>query len=190
MAEKTFITGPNGEMAGVTKSREAYNGNGVNVVAPTGIHRASLQGDAYVINMRDAAPAAAEYPLYFSNEDSARDFVVSSIESYGTDADVEWILTTVTGTAAGAAVITPENLNLGKGREADAICRGGAGGVTGLTPVTTIKQWFNGVANTTEYIDLKDSLILTNGSAIAIEYQAGTGGAAILCVRGYYIDVL
>lgn len=161
--------------------------NELKVYAPLGIHRATLLSDAYVINMRDAGPAAGEYSLYITNTNTTRDFVISAIESYGTDADVEWILTTVTGTSAGTA-ITPVNLNLGSANVAGLTCRGGAAGVTGLTPVTTIKQWFNGVANTTEYIDLKDSLVIPYNSAVAFEYQAGTGGAAILCVRGYFID--
>ena len=170
------------------KGADTTDSNEMKVYSPVGTHRASLLGDAYVINMRDAGPTASEYSLYFKNTDSSRNFVVSSIESYATDADVEWILTTVTGTAATAPAIKPVNLNLSSAKSADATCTGGATGVSGLTPVTTIKQWFNGVANTTEYIDLKDSLILNNGSAIAVEYQAGTGGAVILCVSGYYID--
>ena len=179
---QAMIVGASGKTVQVNDANEML------VSAPLGIQRATLLGDAYVINMRDAGPAAAEYSLYIKNTNASRDFVVSSIESYGTDADVEWILTTVTGTPATAPAITPVNLNLGHTSTAALTVTGGATGVTGLTPVTTIKQWFNGVANTTEYIDLKDSLIIPYNSAVAFEYQAGTGGAAILCVRGYFID--
>jgi len=179
---QAIIVGAGGTSADVNDDGQ------LSVVTTSAIHQASARGDAFIIPMRDAGPAAAEYSLYIKNTNSSMDFVVSRIWSYGTDADVEWILTTVTGTAATAPAITPVNLNRASAKAADMTVRGGATGVTGLSPVTTIAQWFNGVANTNEYLEFDDSLVLTNGTAIAFEYQAGTGGAAILHVLGYFID--
>lgn len=174
----------NGDTVGVTDANEAKVDN------PVGIHRASLLGDAYVINMRDAAPTANEISLYIKNTNPLRDFVVSSIESYGNDADVEWILSTMDTVTATGTAIDAVNLNLGSVVAPGLDIHGGAAGVGGTAAIATgtIKQWLNGVANTTEYIDLEDSLILPYGTAIGFEYQAGTGGVAILCVRGYFQD--
>jgi hypothetical protein len=178
----SYVAGSSGRQADVNTAGE------LQVANPSAIHKASLLGDAYIVPVRDAGPAAGEYTLYIKNTNPSMDFVISKIWSYGTDADVEWIFGTVTGTAAGASVITAVNLNRGSAKAAELTCRGGAGGVTGLTAATTIAQWFNGVANTTEYLELGNSLILNNGTAVAFEYQAGTGGAAILHVLGYFID--
>lgn len=185
--ETTVISNAlNGDTAGVTDANELRIDN------PVGIHRASLLGDAYVINMKDIGPVAAEISLYIKNTNPLRDFVVSSIESYGTNADVEWILSTMDTVAATGTVIAAVNLNLGSVVAPGLDIRGGAAGVGGAGAIATgtIKQWFNGVANTTEYIDLEDSLIIPYGTAVGFEYQAGTGGAIILCVRGYFQDVV
>jgi hypothetical protein len=101
---------------------------------------------------------------------------------------VVWKLASVTGTSAGTA-ITPVSLNVSASKAAPATCRGGIAGVTGLTPVDTLLQWHNDIANTTQHYIVDGAIILGNGNAFAIEYDAGTGGAVILVVWGYYEDV-
>ena len=146
----------------------------------------SRTGNTYTIIAADAGPVAAEYTLYFKNDSAVDNFVVSRIDTYATDADVVWKLAKVTGTAATAAAITPVQTNTGSGKSALTTCRGGAGGVTGLTPSTVIWQWYNGVANTTRQMDTGDTLIVGPGQAIALEYDAGTGGAVLINMVGFY----
>ena len=143
------------------------------------------EGDFYTVIAADAGPVAAEYTLYFKNDHSTKPFILSFIQSYATDADVVWKLHDVTGTSAGTAIV-PVNTNLASGKVASATCRGGAAGVTGLTSTNVIGQWYNGIANTTVQQDVNDRVQVGPGQAIAIEYDAGTGGAALLMIAGYY----
>lgn len=146
-------------------------------------HIAEEFGESYVAIATDIGPVAGEYTLYFKNT-SEKDFIVSEIRYYVTDADVEWIFTTVTGTASGAAVIEPVNTNLGSGHTADAVVRGGAGGVTGLTPVKTIIIIKGGIALSN--VVLITHLVIPKNIAVAFEYNAGTGGVAQIGIFGYY----
>ena len=146
----------------------------------------AVGGNNYTITAADAGPVAAEYTLYFKNDSDTYNFIVSRIDTYATDADVVWKLAKVTGTAATAAAITPVQTNTGSGKSALTTCRGGAGGVTGLTPSAVIWQWYNGVANTTRQMDTSDTLIVAPGQAIALEYDAGTGGAVLINMIGFY----
>jgi hypothetical protein len=149
---------------------------------------ASEDGDAYSVIAADAGPVAAEYTLYFQNNSATQNFLITDIWSYATDADVVWKLASVTGTSAGTA-ITPVSLNVSTAKAAPATCRGGAAGVTGLTPVNTLLQWHNDIANTTQHSTVDGAIILGNGNAVAIEYDAGTGGAVILTMWGYYENI-
>ena len=143
------------------------------------------EGDFYTIIAVDAGPVAAEYTLYFKNDHSIKPFIISAIQSYATDADVVWKLHAVTGTSAGTAII-PVNTNLASNKPAETTCRGGAAGVTGLTSTRTIAQWYNGPVNMTVRQDINDRVHVGPGQAIAIEYDAGTGGAVLLMLTGYY----
>ena len=148
-------------------------------------HVSHFFGEAYMVQAVDTGPTANEYTLYFKNTDS-KDFIVDNLYSYVTDTNVVWILTTVTGTAGGAPVIVPANLNLGSGNTADATCRGGAAGVSGLTPVTTIFTIYGGAVFTPQIIPLEGALVIPKNFAIAFEYDAGTGGAATIGFDGHY----
>lgn len=180
-----LIEGISGNKAEVDKAHRVAT----RAISVSAIHEASLKGDAYSVLAADAGPVAAEYTIYLQNNSTAKNIVIDDIWSYGTDADVVWKLTIVTGTAAGASAISPINLNLSAGGVgADAACRGGAGGVTGLSAGDVIMQWYNGVANTTEHKDVKGSIVLANGNAIAAEYDAGTGGAALIEIHFHFVD--
>ena len=82
----------------------------------------------------------------------------------------------VTGTAAGGSVINSSNLNLGSANVAEATSRGD-GAVTGLTNVKQIGTHRND-ANGEGEMDYDNALILAPNSAIAVEYDSGTTGAA------------
>lgn len=147
-------------------------------------HVSHFFGETYMIQAVDADPAAAEYTLYFKNTDS-RDFIVDNLYSYVTDTDVVWILTSVTGTSTGT-VIVPANLNIGSGNTADAVCRGGAGGVGSLTPVTTILTIYGGAVFTNLIFPLEGALVIPRNFAIAFEYDAGTTNAVTIGFDGHY----
>lgn len=148
-------------------------------------HVSHFFGETYMIQAVDTGPVAAEYPLYFKNTDS-KDFIVDNLYSYVTDTNVVWIFTSVTGTASGASVIVPANLNLGSGNTASAVCRGGAAGVDGLTPVTTLFTIYGGAVFTTLIIPLDGAIVIPKNFAVAFEYDAGTGGAATIGFDGHY----
>ena len=143
--------------------------------------------ESFSITCADSGPVAAEYTLYIQNNDSSNDMVIDEFWTWATDADVVWKLSHVTGTSATAALITPVNCNLASAKLAPATVRGGAGGVTGLTPVNVIWQWHNGAVNSTIPILSYGVLRLGPGQAIAFEYDAGTGGAVLIGVT-FYID--
>jgi hypothetical protein len=134
-------------------------------------------GETYIVTVDDAGPAAGEYPIYLKNDNDDA-IVINSIFTANAAADVVWKLHIVTGTAAGAGVLTPVNLNRISNKEANITSRGGAGGVTGLTSAGVITTWYGGVAYFNTLINLwLDALILGKNDAIAIEFDAGTGSA-------------
>lgn len=148
-------------------------------------HVSHAFGGAYMMQAIDAGPAAGEYTLYFKNTDT-KDFMIDNLYSYVTDTDVVLKFVVVTGTAAGASVITPVNMNLGSGNAADGLCRGGAGGVTGLTPGAVIFTIYGGAVFTPQIIPLEGALIIPKNYAVAFEYDAGTGGAVTIGFDGHY----
>jgi hypothetical protein len=134
-------------------------------------------GKAFVVNAIDAGPVADEYTLWLRN-DSETPIVVNTIFTANVAADVIWKLHTVTGTGATAALITPINLNLSSGNDANVTCRGGAGGVSALTSTGVITSWHGGVAYFNTVVNWwLDALILGKNDGIAIEFDAGTGSA-------------
>jgi hypothetical protein len=149
-------------------------------------HVADDEGIAYIITVDDVGPVAGEYTLYIKNTNSSDVFVVDCMTLNNVDADVVWKIHQVTGTAAGASVLTPINTNLSSGNTADMTVRGGAGGVTGLTSVNVLNTTFGGSANSNVCIDLRGAIILGHQNAIAVEYDAGTGGAVSITLLGHY----
>lgn len=133
---------------------------------------------AFIAAADDADVAAGEYVIWLQNN-SETPIVINSIFTFNVDADSIWTLHSVTGTGATAATITPVNLDLSSGLDADATCRGGAGGVTGLTSAATITSWAGGVAYFNTVVNWwLDALILSKNDAIAVEFDAGTGSRA------------
>jgi hypothetical protein len=135
-------------------------------------------GKSFIASADDPDVAADEYIIWLQNNSDVP-IVINSIFTFNVDANAIWKLHSVTGTGATAALVTPVNLNLSSGLDADVTCRGGAGGVTALSSVGEITTWAGGVAyfNTSGNWWL-DALILGKNDAIAVEFDAGTGSRA------------
>jgi len=128
--------------------------------------------------------AAGDYVAYLKNTSSTRNLFVGRVEFHSAE-NVEWNVWQVTGTAASGETIVPSNLNLGSGLQAEAIAMAGDTTITGLTQVQQI-----GVHRTPAMgeasMDFEYALILSPGTAIALEYQAGTDGLCEFDFHFYY----
>jgi len=133
----------------------------------------------------DYSATAGDYVFYIKNTSSTRNLFLHGIEYHSVN-DVKWRIWQVNGTAVGTE-LTPANMNLGSGLPAEAICMGNAA-VTGLTNVIQI-----GTHRTTALgeagMEFSDALILTPGTAIAVEYDTGTTGNMELDVFFYFEDI-
>ena len=78
------------------------------------------------------------------------------------------------------------NVNFGSGNLAEATCRGGAGGVTGLTSEGVIREWFGGSAYHHHLEEFNSTLILASGTAVSLEFDAGTGGKVSVNFSFYF----
>jgi hypothetical protein len=140
------------------------------------------KGQAWTVHADDADVAADEYLIWLKNTGTTP-IVINTIFTSNVDADAIWKLHSVTGTGAGAAAITPVNLNLSSGNDAIVSCNGGAGGVTGLTSSGIITGWAGGVTYFNQTISLwLDALILSTNDAVALEFDAGTGSRAMATI--------
>jgi len=132
------------------------------------------EGKAFNLISTDANAAAGDYVFYLKNTSTTDNLYVKHIEFHAANAAV-WKVWEVTGTAGGTS-ITPSNLNLGSPNEAESIGFGD-NAVTGLTTVKQVGTHRHD-ANGEGEMSYEDALILTPGAAIAVEYDAGTTGAA------------
>jgi hypothetical protein len=140
------------------------------------------KGEAWTVHADDADVAADEYLIWLKNTGTTP-IVINSIFTSNQDADAIWKLHSVTGTGGTAAAITPVNLNLSSGNDAEVSCNGGAGGVSGLTSSSVITGWAGGVAYFNQTINLwLDALIIGTNDAIALEFDVGTGTRAMTTI--------
>jgi len=152
-------------------------------------HVSNDKGGTYMAYTTDAGPGAGEYTLYIQNDSSTKIFVIDCVCTSNVDADVVWKLHEVTGTAAGASVVTASNLNLTSGKVAELTCRGGAGGVTGLTSTEVIMAWNGGAVFSNVNKEIGGRIVLGKNNALAVEYDAGTGGAVHVHISGHYHEM-
>ena len=144
---------------------------------------------AFTISASDTGPTPNEYTLWvYNNAVERRNFIVDKIHTWQVNLDVVWRLWEVSGTGATAALITAKNTYLGSAIGTDdLVCRGGAGGVTGLTTVGNwIDEWGGGYVYNTHSKDILSAVIVEPGRAIAVEYDAGTGGRAGVTIMGHF----
>lgn len=132
------------------------------------------EGKAFNCISTDASAAAGDYVFYLKNTSTTDNLYIKELEFHSENAAV-WKVWQVTGTASGTT-ITPSNLNLGSPNVAEATGVGN-GAVSGLTTVKQIGTHRNG-ANGEGGMDYEDALLLPPNSAIAVEYDTGTTGAA------------
>ena len=131
--------------------------------------------------------AAGQYVFYLKNTSQSRNLFVKHIEFHSLEA-VHWKIWEVTGTAADGATITPKNLNLSSGFDAEATCMGGTATITGLTTngqIGTHRTKATGEGEMT----YNGALILGPNKAIAIEYEAGTTGLCEIDCFFWYEDI-
>jgi len=131
-------------------------------------------GLAFNAIMPSFSAAAGNYVFYLKNTSDDKNMMINHIEYHALQA-VQWSIFQATGTAASGTVITPANMNLGSGREAEAISMGGGATITGLTIGKQIGTHRTGAAETGE-MSWGGGLILSPNTAIVIEYNAGTTG--------------
>ena len=131
-------------------------------------------GLAFNAVMPTFSAAAGEYVFYIKNTSADKNMMINHIELHSVEA-VHWKFFEVTGTAAAGTAITPSNLNLGSGRQAEATCMGGGATITGLTlgkQLGSHRTEATGEAG----MDWGGGLILSPNTAIVVEYDTGTTG--------------
>ncbi|MDB4352388.1 hypothetical protein OAA60_03045 [Porticoccaceae bacterium] len=131
-------------------------------------------GLAFNAVMPTFSAAAGEYVYYLKNTSSDKNIFLDTLEFHSIQ-DVAWRVFNVTGTAAAGTAITPTNLNLGSGRQAEATVMGGGAAITGLTTVAQIGVHRTQAAGEAS-MDWGGGLILAPNTAIAVEYDTGTTG--------------
>ena len=144
------------------------------------------EGKAFNCISTDASAAAGDYILYLKNTSTSDNLYMKHIEFHSANA-ATWKVWEVTGTAAGSSEIISSNLNLGSANVAEATARGN-GAISGLTTVKQIGTHRND-ANGEAEMNYDNALVLPPGSAIAIEYDSGTTGAAELDCFFHYEEI-
>ena len=144
-------------------------------------HISHEQGLAFSVVAADTGPAAGEYTVWLQY-DGDDVLLIDSLMLASINADVVWKIHQVTGTGATAASITAINLNGSSGKVSNTTVRGGAGGVTALTSTAVIAEIFGGGAYNTDLQPVADAIVLGKNDALAIEYDAGTGGRVAVTI--------
>jgi hypothetical protein len=129
------------------------------------------------ISIGDNDYADGEFCMYLKNTSATRNIMIQHIEFHSVDA-TRFIISEVTGTAAGGTVITPSNLNLASGIPGEATAMGGGAAITGLTVVKVVGTHRTTALSESE-MSYEGALILGPGNAIAVEkdteYSGTTG---------------
>jgi hypothetical protein len=143
-------------------------------------------GQAFTVTSLGASIVAGEHSIYLKNDSTTRNLFVRAIHISNVE-DVLWKIWSVTGTASAGNALTPSNLNLGSGLSAEATVRGDDG-IADLTTDRLLKAMRVGAL---EHADMHydDSLMLTTGTAIALEYDTGTTGNAEVTIEFHYEEI-
>lgn len=138
----------------------------------------------YSVTSHDATAAAGTYILYLKNDNPAP-FAVDHVEVGAVETGL-WKLWVVTGTAAAGSALAVAPLNL-IGTDSSSWTARGDDAITGLTAANQLGA-IRCPANDSRFLNFGGSLILDNGSAIAVEYDTGTTGIAEATIRGMLIS--
>ena len=131
--------------------------------------------------------AANDYTAYLKNNSSTRNLFVDHVEFHSAE-NVKWKIWSVTGTAAAGESVTPSGMNLSKSIPAEAIAMAGNTSITGLTTVAQLGSHRSASFDESS-MGWHGALILGPGDAIAIEYDAGTGGICSHDIFFWYEDL-
>ncbi len=140
-------------------------------------------GEVFNIVSHDQTSISGDFTLYFQNTNSSKKFYVDLL-TVGGAATSLWKIWHVTGIAAGSSTLSATILNKTFSNTVDATIRGD-GAITGLTTDGEVGI-LRVPANSDNSIIFDDTLILGNNDAIAVEYDAGTGGVTEVSLRGYF----
>lgn len=189
MAESDRITiiGTSGDIA------EVNDDGFLNVYAPTGIHAASLKGDAYIWNAVSANIDTTDCMILVANTSSSRNLVIHSCMWRGdTAGQLDFKLCSVAGLTLAGTAITGINLNSGSSKAAPA----SAWGDETASPATDIIfTWYQHLcvnAQTTTspmgYLNFDDAIIVGYNRAFGIDTILEPAAGFEASVIGYYID--
>lgn len=137
-------------------------------IAPRDFFISRDEGQVYTATITDAGAVANEETAYLQNLSTSKNLIIDDI-LIGSDVISIWRIKFVTGTTTGTVVI-PVNLNKGSSNSADALCRGGAGGVGSATDDGDIGI-YHIPDDDTHIISFEEALILGQNDAIAIECE-------------------
>lgn len=169
-----------GTWAGVDSKNRLLVSSSANIESHDISHKDGL---VFNLNSHIASAAAGNYVIYWKNTDTDRDLIIDVIRVGAVNAAL-WKAWFVTGTAAGGSATEPTNLNSNSGNAANATTQVDAS-ITGLTAGSQIAS-IRSIAGASADIPFGATLIVSQGDAIAVEYDTGTTGVAETLVRGYY----
>jgi hypothetical protein len=146
------------------------------------------KGQCYSVSFEHPLSAAGEYSLYFQNNSTDKDFVVSGVEIHS-DLGARLKVWFVTGTAANGVAVTPVNMNRSSNNDASAsvLNDGGGTAISGLTQDGLID--FLGLGPTSgDRLLIEDLVRLGQGDAIAIEMDEAVSGTPDIwgTLSGYF----
>jgi len=134
-------------------------------------------GQVYSVISIDATAVANEETIYLQNTSTTKDMVIDEI-LVSVDTNSSWRVKFVTGTATGATVLTPVNLNKASSNAASAIARGD-GAVGNITDDGDITYFRVGAAEHDE-VSFNGALRLGQDDAIAVECETNTAAEIVI----------
>lgn len=142
-------------------------------------------GQAFCLVSVLSSIAAGNYAALIKNNSQSNYIFIDSVHLGAANAAL-WKIWEVTGTQVGGTAIVPRQLNLSRGRSADATAYGDTAITSGLTTVGRPIDVMRGAANDHVSELYSDSLIMGPESTLAIEYDTGTTGAAEVSIRFHF----
>ncbi len=133
----------------------------------------------YTLPWEHVAASDGEFCFYLQNTSSRKHLVVSSVVLHSDTSGARFKLHFVEGTSSDGLVVLPTNLNATSSNEANVVAREDGGGVpiAGLTSKKVI-DISSVAASVSHQMAILDRVRLGQNDAIALEFDAGSGGTA------------
>jgi len=178
MAENvTTILGTSGDMAEVTP--DAY----VKTYAPTGIHAATLKGDAYIWNAVSADIGTTDNMILVANISPGQNLVIHKCVFIGDIAgQIDFKLCTVTGLTLAGTAIKGINLNSASGKVAPASAWSDE---TQTAATDILFTWYQHLSTNGESTTAP-MVVIEFDDAIIVPYDRAFGCDTILEVNAFY----